>query len=144
LPTLVEARVALLEQPFPIGSEWLLADLDRPVPVAADESFQTLSDLPRLVGRFDIANIKLDKCGGLTEALKIVAQARCLGLRTMVGNMGGTSLSTRPAFVLGQQCDFIDLDGPLVLARDRLRTVRYEDGHLHCDEELGLPTLCHA
>ena len=92
--------------------------------------------VPGLVGRFDIVNIKLDKCGGLTEALAIAREARRLGLGVMVGNMVGTSLAMAPAFVVGQLCDVVDLDGPIVLARDHTPGVIYEDGMIHCPEEI--------
>ena len=105
LPTLAEARVDVVEQPFPVGKEDWLDGLDRPIRVAADESVQDCSDLENLVGRVDVINIKLDKCGGLTEALVIAARARKLGFDLMVGNMGGSSLAMVPAFVVGQLCD---------------------------------------
>ena len=86
--------------------------------MAADESVLTLADVPALVGRFNVVNIKLDKCGGLTEGLAMAREARRLGLGVMVGNMVGTSLAMAPSFVLGQLCDVVDLDGPTFLARD--------------------------
>jgi L-alanine-DL-glutamate epimerase-like enolase superfamily enzyme len=130
MPTLVESRVALIEQPFPIGQERLLQGYQSPIPIAADESVQGLQDLPGLVGRFEVANIKLDKCGGLTEALAMVYAARDLGLDTMVGNMLGTSLAMAPAFLVGQLCRVVDLDGPIFLQSDRALAVSYTDGHV--------------
>jgi L-alanine-DL-glutamate epimerase-like enolase superfamily enzyme len=130
LPVLTEARVALIEQPFKVGEEFLLDGLDRPIPIAADESAQSLPDLAALVGRFDAVNIKLDKCGGLTEALLMLNEARRLGLKVMVGNMGGTSLAMAPAMVVGASCDIVDLDGPLFLTRDRVPSVVYRRGML--------------
>lgn len=130
LPALVEARVELVEQPFKIGEEHLLDGFESPIPLAADESVQSLEDLDALVGRFDVVNIKLDKCGGLTEALLMADRARQLGLRVMVGNMGGTSLAMVPALVVGQYCDIVDLDGPLFLATDRNPAVIYDDGYV--------------
>ena len=127
-PALLDAGVALVEQPYPVGRDAWLDGAPRPIPVAADESVQSLADIDALAGRFDVVNIKLDKCGGLTEALAMVDRARALGLRVMVGNMMGTSLSMAPAVVLGQLCDFVDLDGPTFLARDRLPGVAYEGG----------------
>jgi L-alanine-DL-glutamate epimerase-like enolase superfamily enzyme len=132
LPVLEQAGVALIEQPFPIGKEAWLDGLRSPIPVAADESAQCLADLPALVGRFDYVNIKLDKCGGLTEALAMARSARSLGLKCMVGNMIGTSLAMAPAFVVGQLCEVVDLDGPIFLARDRATAVQYQDGLLTC------------
>ena len=134
LPALSDARIGLLEQPFARGRESDLDDVDCPIPIAADESIQGLDDVEGLVGRFDVVNIKLDKCGGLTEALLIAAEARRLGLGVMVGNMVGSSWAMAPAYVLGQLCDIVDLDGPLVLASDRTPAVSYRDGHIHCDE----------
>jgi L-alanine-DL-glutamate epimerase-like enolase superfamily enzyme len=140
MPHLLAAKVSLLEQPFPRGrDDWMLA-LDCPIPTAADESVQTLAQLETLQG-FDVVNIKLDKCGGLTEGLAMAKLARRMGLGVMVGNMAGTSWSMAPAFVLGQLCDVVDLDGPAVLASDRSPSVRYVDGMLTCADELwGAPT----
>jgi L-alanine-DL-glutamate epimerase-like enolase superfamily enzyme len=129
-----EAGVELIEQPVARGCEAGLEEIDSPIPIAADESALSLRDLPGLVGRFDVVNIKLDKCGGLTEALAMAHEARRLGLKVMVGNMMGTSLAMAPAFVLGQLCDVVDLDGPTFLKHDRERAVRYTDGRIWCDE----------
>jgi len=134
LPTLAEARVDVVEQPFPVGNEAWLDGLDRPIRVAADESVQDRSDLEKMVGRVDVINIKLDKCGGLTEALVIAARARKLGFDLMVGNMGGSSLAMAPAFVVGQLCDVVDLDGPISLIDDYTPSVTYEDGSVWCPE----------
>lgn len=140
LPELVAADVQLLEQPFRIGSESDMDGLHCPIPVAADESVQTLEDLPGLVGRFDVINIKLDKCGGLTHALRMAREARRLGFQLMVGNMIGTSWAMASAFIVGQGCEIVDLDGPLLLAADRQPAVRYRDGHIECPDEVwGAP-----
>lgn len=133
---LSDAGVSLLEQPLPRGCESELEDLDSPVPIAADESLLDIDDLPSLVGRFQVANIKLDKCGGLTEALMIERQARALGLRVMVGNMAGSSLAAAPTFLLGQRCDVVDLDGPSFLASDLQKKVIYENGFITCPDGL--------
>jgi L-alanine-DL-glutamate epimerase-like enolase superfamily enzyme len=136
LPTLVDARVLLVEQPLARGRE---ADLDAftsPIPLAADESVQGVADIENLLGRFDVVNIKLDKCGGLTEALMMVEAARRCGLHVMVGNMIGSSLAMAPAFVLGQRCDVIDLDGPTFLVADRSPGVTYRDGTIWCPREI--------
>ncbi|MGH7025511.1 MAG: dipeptide epimerase [Caulobacteraceae bacterium] len=133
-PELIEARVALIEQPFAIGEDAMLDGARGPIPVAADESAQSLADIAGLVGRYDVVNIKLDKCGGLTEGLMMAAEARRVGLKVMVGCMSGTSLAMAPGFVLGQLCDVVDLDAPMFLAADRAPSVRYQDGHIHCDE----------
>ena len=136
MPTLTEARVALIEQPFPIGQEALLDGFRSPIPVAADESAQGLADIPSLRGRFDVVNIKLDKCGGLTEGLAMARAARSLGLDTMVGNMLGTSLAMAPAFLVGQLCHVVDLDGPALLKADRPERVEYANGLISCPAAL--------
>jgi L-alanine-DL-glutamate epimerase-like enolase superfamily enzyme len=136
MPTLTDARVALIEQPFPTGQESLLDGFGTPIPIAADESVQCLSDIAGLVGRFDVINIKLDKCGGLTEGLAMARAARDLGLQTMVGCMTGTSLAIAPAFVVGQLGSVVDLDGPVFLKSDRATTVQYADGYINCPKEL--------
>ena len=130
IEALVEADVSLLEQPLARGREADLEDFSSAVPIAGDESLLSLGDLAAAPGRFDVVNIKLDKCGGLTEGLLMVAEARRLGLGVMVGTMVGTSLATAPGFVLGQICDLVDLDGPTFLARDRTPSVTYENGKL--------------
>jgi L-alanine-DL-glutamate epimerase-like enolase superfamily enzyme len=127
-PVLIECGVTLVEQPYPVGREAWLDSHDRPIPIAADESVQSLADIDALCGRFDMVNIKLDKSGGLTEALAMARRARALGLGVMVGNMTGTSLAMAPAFVLGQVCDVVDLDGAVFLAEDRPHGVIYRDG----------------
>ena len=131
---MVAADVSLIEQPLARGHE---ADLDgyrSPIPLAADESALTLADVPGLKGRFDVFNIKLDKCGGLTEALMIAEAARDAGLGVMVGCMVCSSLGAAPGFVAGQVCDLVDLDGPLFLAQDRSPGLVYEGGAVWCDE----------
>ena len=127
---LLEQRVMLIEQPLPRGHEAHLEGFDSPIPIAADESVLSLAELPRAAGRFNVVNIKLDKCGGLTEGLMIADEARKLGLEVMVGTMIGTSLATAPAFILAQQCAIVDLDGPTFLVKDRSPAVIYRDGTL--------------
>lgn len=129
-------NVALLEQPLARGQEASLEGLNSPIPIAGDESILSLADVPGAVGRFDVVNIKLDKCGGLTEALLMAQEARRLGLGVMVGNMGGSSLAMGPSFVLGQECDIVDLDGPIFLANDRTPGVRYSDGDVWAGSEV--------
>lgn len=136
MPVLVEAGVQLIEQPFPVGQEAQMEGLNSPIPFAADESVQGLADVARLVGRFSTVNIKLDKCGGLTEALAMARAARRLGLDVMVGNMVATSLAMAPAFLVGQLCSVVDLDGPVFLSRDRPTSVRYEDGMISSPDAL--------
>ncbi len=130
MPALVSCKVKLVEQPFARGREADLEGFRCPIPVAADESVQGLADIEALVGRFDIINIKLDKCGGLTEGLAMAAEARRLGLGVMVGNMVGTSLAMAPAWILGQRCDINDLDGTLFIARDRKPSILFEQGRV--------------
>ena len=121
-----ENRVALVEQPLPAGKDALLGTVPHPVPVCADESLHTREDLERLRGLYDAVNIKLDKTGGLTEALLLHQEARKLGFSIMVGCMVGTSLAMAPAVLLAQDAEFVDLDGPLLLARDRIPGLLYK------------------
>ncbi|MBB4195001.1 L-alanine-DL-glutamate epimerase-like enolase superfamily enzyme [Rhizobium aethiopicum] len=120
-----EAGVALVEQPLPAGRDALLAEIRRPLLVCADESVHHTGDLASLADRYDAINIKLDKTGGLTEALAMKAEAERLGFSIMIGCMVGTSLAMAPAVLLAQNADFVDLDGPLLLARDREPGLRY-------------------
>lgn len=136
MPTLVDTRVQLIEQPFRIGSESLLSGFDSPIPLAADESVQVLADISPVSVYFDVVNIKLDKCGGLTEGLEMARAAQELGLQVMVGNMLGTSLAMAPAFVLGQLCQVVDLDGPVFLKTDRSTSVDYTNGFISCPNGL--------
>jgi len=133
---LESANVSLLEQPLKRGREADLTGFKSKIPIAADESVLKLADIAGLVGRFDVVNIKLDKCGGLTEALAMAHEARRLGLGVMVGNMVGTSLAMAPAFVLGQLCDVVDLDGPIFLAKDRTPSMTYTNGSAWSGEQV--------
>ncbi|QXQ05382.1 dipeptide epimerase [Sphingosinicellaceae bacterium] len=130
MPVLVRARVSLVEQPGLVGAEEAFRGFASPIPMAADESAQTEDDLERLRGLFDVINIKLDKCGGLTAALAMAVAARARGFGVMVGSMGGTSLAMAPAFLTGQGCDFVDLDGPVHLESDRSPAAIYRQGRL--------------
>ena len=121
-----EARGSLIEQPLPAGRDSALATIRRLVPVCADESVHSTADLESLRDRYDAVNIKLDKTGGLTEALVMKAEAKRLGFSVMIGCMVGSSLAMAPAVLLAQDADFADLDGPLLLARDRPGGLRYE------------------
>ena len=113
------AGVELIEQPLPVGADDILRFVDRTVPICADESLHEAADCALLADRYDAVNIKLDKTGGLTEALGVVRAARAENLAVMVGCMVGTSLAMAPAVLLAQDADYVDLDGPLLLARDR-------------------------
>ena len=119
LSALAGLGVELVEQPLPAGADAALADTERAVPVAADESCHTRADLPALAGRYDVVNVKLDKTGGLTEALALRDAATAAGFGIMVGCMLATSLAMAPALLVAQGARFVDLDGPLLLARDR-------------------------
>jgi L-Ala-D/L-Glu epimerase len=137
LAACAQAGVTLVEQPLPAGRDELLARIRRPVAVCADESVHDRKSLDGLRERYDAVNIKLDKTGGLTEALAMAEAARALGFDIMVGCMVGTSLSMAPAMLLTPQARFIDLDGPLLLARDRDDGLRY-DGSIVYPPEPGL------
>lgn len=149
LPELIRGlathRVLLLEQPLKRGREADLQGFDSVIPIAADESVLSLDEIPNAVGRFDVINIKLDKCGGLTEGLMMAEEARRLGFDVMVGTMIGTSVATAPAFILAQQCSIVDLDGPTFLVKDRSPSVVYRDGDLFAaDDVWGAPAAVAA
>lgn len=133
-PRLAELGVRLIEQPLPAGKDDALLDFDSPIPVCADESCHTRVCLSSLVGKYRYINIKLDKTGGLTEALALAREAQARGFGLMVGCMAGSSLSMAPAFVIGQLCDFIDLDGPLLSSSDVPHPIRYERGVMYPPE----------
>jgi L-alanine-DL-glutamate epimerase-like enolase superfamily enzyme len=125
------AGVTLIEQPLPAADDAALAAIAHPVPVCADESVHDRASLKTLVGKYDAVNIKLDKAGGLTEALALAAEARALGFDLMVGCMVATSLAIAPAMLVAAQAHVIDLDGPLLLARDRPDALRYDGSVVH-------------
>ena len=131
LPMLIDLRVALIEQPLPADTDDALARLELPIPLCADESCRTLADIDRLDGKYAAINIKLDKVGGLTEALALAAEAKRRGLRIMVGGVISTSLGIAPALLVAQQADIVDLDGPLRLAVDRGVGLRYDGSTIH-------------
>ncbi|WP_187971713.1 N-acetyl-D-Glu racemase DgcA [Aquibium microcysteis] len=120
-----EFHVALIEQPLPAGQDAILRDIPHPVPICADESVHVAEDVDALAGLYDFVNIKLDKAGGLTAALALRDRAREAGFGVMVGCMVGTSLAMAPAVLLAQDADYVDLDGPLLLARDRSPGLTY-------------------
>jgi L-alanine-DL-glutamate epimerase-like enolase superfamily enzyme len=126
LAACAEAGVVMVEQPLPAGQDDILEGLGRPVPICADESAHGIDTLSSVARRYDAINVKLDKTGGLTAALALVEAAQSLGLGLMVGCMVGTSLGTAPAMLLARHARFVDLDGPLLLARDREEGLRYE------------------
>src|SRR5438876_471613 len=130
VPALNELGVALIEQPFPADADEVLETLDHPIPVCADESCHTTTDLQRLTNRYEAINVKLDKTGGLTEALHLCERAREGGFKLLFGCMVCTSLGIAPARLLASPADYVDLDGPLLLAGDREHPVPYEDGRI--------------
>ena len=131
LAACADAGVTLVEQPLPAGGDEALAYVSRPVPVCADESVHGVATLPALIGKYDAVNIKLDKAGGLTEALAIAQEAERLGFDIMVGCMVATSLAMAPAMLLAQGARYVDLDGPLLLGRDRPDGLRYEGSRVY-------------
>jgi L-alanine-DL-glutamate epimerase-like enolase superfamily enzyme len=131
LPVLAELGVKLIEQPLKQGEDDRLLGLQSPVSICADESCHTRADLPRLIGRYSHINVKLDKTGGLTEAVALMREATAAGLKLMVGCMVSTSLSIGPAMLLAQFAEIVDLDGPLLLARDRSPSLNYEGEIVH-------------
>ena len=136
-PQLAALDVAMVEQPLPRGADAELAGYQAPFPLAADESCLDRKELEQVAERYQMVNIKLDKTGGLTEALQLAEAAKAKGLELMVGNMGGTSLCIAPAFVVGQLSRFVDLDGPLLLKYDRAQAMSYHQA------EISAPTnLC--
>jgi L-alanine-DL-glutamate epimerase-like enolase superfamily enzyme len=131
MPLLAGFGVELIEQPLPAGADDALAQVPHPIPICADESCHTSADLDRLMGKYDAVNIKLDKTGGLTEALALAKAAAARGFGIMVGCMIGTSLSMAPAMLVAQRASVIDLDGPLLLASDRAHGLRYDGSTLY-------------
>ena len=130
MPALAELGVELIEQPLPAAHDEALARVPHLIPVCADEACHTAADLDRLIGKYDAINIKLDKAGGLTEALQLAAAARARGFTIMVGCMIGTSLAMAPAVLVAQQAAVVDLDAPLLLATDRTPGLRYDGSTL--------------
>ncbi|WPZ29292.1 N-acetyl-D-Glu racemase DgcA [Sulfitobacter sp. OXR-159] len=130
-PHLVRLGVALVEQPLPAGDDDALLGMDRPVPVCADESCHDRASLPGLKGKYDVVNIKLDKTGGLTEALALRDAARAEGFDVMVGCMVGSSLAMAPATLVAQGAKVVDLDGPLLLAEDRDNALKFDGAGVH-------------
>jgi L-alanine-DL-glutamate epimerase-like enolase superfamily enzyme len=126
VPELMQLGVEMIEQPFPADYDSVLKTLDHPIPICADESCHDTADLDRLVGLYEFVNIKLDKTGGLTEALRLQDAAESKGFRTMVGCMSATSLGIAPAFIIAQRAKIVDLDAPLYLYEDRPFPMKYD------------------
>jgi L-Ala-D/L-Glu epimerase len=134
VPALKQLGVELIEQPFPANADEVLETLDHPIPVCADESCHTTTDLSRLTNRYEVVNVKLDKTGGLTEALRLCERARQSGFKLLVGCMVCTSLGIAPARVLAESAEWVDLDGPLLLGHDRPHGLSYQYG------KIGMPS----
>ncbi len=134
VPALKELAVELIEQPFPAGADIVLETLDHPIPVCADESCHTSTDVSRLTSRYEVCNVKLDKTGGLTEALRLCERARANGRKLLVGCMACTSLGIAPARLLATNTGWVDLDGPLLLANDVQQGLSYRNG------KIGVPS----
>ena len=130
-PELIALGVAMVEQPLPAWDDAALKGMDRPLPVCADEACHDTASLAALAGKYDMINIKLDKTGGLTEALRLKAEAERLGLRIMVGCMLASSLAMAPAILVAQGAEIVDLDGPLLLAADRDHPLTYDAEGVH-------------
>jgi len=130
-PHLLRLGVQMVEQPLPAGEDEMLAEIERPLPVCADESCHDRASLPALKGKYDMVNIKLDKTGGLTEALALKSEAYDQGYDVMIGCMVGSSLAMAPATILAQGAAFTDLDGPLLLAEDRDEPLKFDDDGVH-------------
>jgi L-Ala-D/L-Glu epimerase len=129
-----ECRIELIEQPLPAGNDEALRDIERAVPICADESVHTAADVPHLVGLYDAVNVKLDKAGGLTGAISLVREAQRQNFKIMIGSMVATSLAVAPAMLLASEANWIDLDGPLLLALDREYAMRVENGIMYPPE----------
>ncbi|ANT62342.1 dipeptide epimerase [Salipiger sp. CCB-MM3] len=133
-PHLQRLGVAMVEQPLPAGEDDALLGMERPVPICADESCHDRASLPSLKGKYDIVNIKLDKTGGLTEALALLDAAKAEGYGIFVGCMVGSSLAMAPAVIVAQGAQYVDLDAPLLLGEDREAALLYDDAGVHAPE----------
>ena len=131
IPHFVEAKIKMIEQPFPSQSDGELKNINRPIPICADESCHDTSSLEKCIGKYDVINIKLDKTGGLTEALKLKKNAELHNFDIMVGCMVGSSLAMAPALYVAQNVKWVDLDGPLLLSEDRKNPLKYSNSKIH-------------
>lgn len=130
-PHLLRLGVSMVEQPMPAGADDMLGEIARPLPVCADESCHDTATLASLKGKYDMVNVKLDKTGGLTEALKLRSAAQVEGYAVMIGCMVGSSLAMAPATILAQGAQVVDLDGPLLLAEDRDESLKFDEDGVH-------------
>ena len=131
MPHFVEAKIKMIEQPFPSQYDGELKNINRPIPICADESCHDTSSLKKCIGKYDVINIKLDKTGGLTEALKLKKNAELHNFDIMVGCMVGSSLAMAPAIYVAQNVKWVDLDGPLLLSEDRKNPLKYSNSKIH-------------
>ena len=131
MPHFVEAKIKMIEQPFPSKYDGELRNINRPIPICADESCHDSSSLEKCIGKYDVINIKLDKTGGLTEALKLKKNAELRNFDIMVGCMVGSSLAMAPAIYVAQNVKWVDLDGPLLLSEDRKNPLKYSNSKIH-------------
>ena len=131
IPHFVEAKIKMIEQPFPSQYDCELKNINRPIPICADESCHDTSSLEKCIGKYDVINIKLDKTGGLTEALKLKKNAELRNFDIMVGCMVGSSLAMAPAIYVAQNVKWVDLDGPLLLSEDRKNPLKYSNSKIH-------------
>ena len=131
IPHFVEAKIKMIEQPFPSKYDGELRNINRPIPICADESCHDTSSLEKCIGKYDVINIKLDKTGGLTEALKLKKNAELHNFDIMVGCMVGSSLAMAPALYVAQNVKWVDLDGPLLLSEDRKNPLKYSNSKIH-------------
>ena len=131
MPHFVEAKIKMIEQPFPSKYDGELRNINRPIPICADESCHDTSSLEKCIGKYDVINIKLDKTGGLTEALKLKKNAELHNFDIMVGCMVGSSLAMAPAIYVAQNVKWVDLDGPLLLSEDRKNPLKYSNSKIH-------------
>ena len=131
MPHFVEAKIKMIEQPFPSQYDGELKNINRPIPICADESCHDTSSLEKCIGKYDVINIKLDKTGGLTEALKLKKNAELRNFDIMVGCMVGSSLAMAPALYVAQNVKWVDLDGPLLLSEDRKNPLKYSNSKIH-------------
>ena len=131
IPHFVEAKIKMIEQPFPSQYDGELKNINRPIPICADESCHDTSSLEKCIGKYDVINIKLDKTGGLTEALKLKKNAELRNFDIMVGCMVGSSLAMAPAIYVAQNVKWVDLDGPLLLSEDRKNPLKYSNSKIH-------------
>ena len=131
MPHFVEAKIKMIEQPFPSKYDGELKNINRPIPICADESCHDTSSLEKCIGKYDVINIKLDKTGGLTEALKLKKNAELHNFDIMVGCMVGSSLAMAPALYVAQNVKWVDLDGPLLLSEDRKNPLKYSNSKIH-------------